>query len=782
MFLDKLDQAPVLNLHFTPMDFKQSPRISPTGAKIHLSFITNKLPKITMNSSPKNVSYLSLLHTPNNDKNQQKSLLLRNPSDKALLNFDEFSSKKVSKSQPRVSKNLPSVFINCLNKKVKFRKIPSKKNIDFSVDQALYSSDKRMELPMENAPLSARQEYNQPHKSFPSPVKLLSTPQTDKRPSGGTPKEQDSIIERKMFTRQEKIDADGHKVKKLIIFKKYKSRSPETDQANVQQQPLVEPIKSMPTVQQPYNQNKRDLINFKMFDMLEKIPKIQLSQFITLKKIRTTINHGIVKRMLHVPTFRIYDILEEPLAELKSRENNMLRDWTNIWKSNFDSNRNLLRIYTCFWNSPEGSLSILVESAKKNFLAEMLGTMITLPENCIQSIAVDVLTGLNDVHKKLKAPHGFVNSSEIGFDSQYKAKLGPAVSFRMNSQFKVSTPLVKRGEIEPLKYHHINDHRPSLGHAEGPAKFSDMNTAFSMPQDIFDFGLLLLICALGPLEYYDTTNFFTPETLHQLIDLVPSKKLTKGVCCLIHSEEHLRKVIAGAQLSCPSSAQLPKTPLNNNFQSPKSKDCPKINHNNPNDNNTRTNEFNILWHLKNRFSESFIDFLCSCLKIDPDHRVNCDLLLAHEFLSENHHSLGPTVNIKELLQMGNVNQLNTKEITNTMSHQQLDKFCEAMRLVFMNKEIKENFYEMLNRTPTKTIEDKKLSDLAVELDVPASIIWDRIQNNVLNVTPQKDKRMKSPSNLSNILNSLHNSSFSNYNNIVKPARRGDSVEKQRGFR
>ena len=94
----------------------------------------------------------------------------------------------------------------------------------------------------------------------------------------------------------------------MIIFKKLKSKSPECQNVTTTERSYYGPlILAHLTPQIP--QNRKEDLDLKLFDKIEKIPQLQLNEFITLKKIKTTINNGVLKRMLHVPTFRIFDLL-----------------------------------------------------------------------------------------------------------------------------------------------------------------------------------------------------------------------------------------------------------------------------------------------------------------------------------------------------------------------------------------------------------------------------------------------------------------------------------------
>ena len=93
---------------------------------------------------------------------------------------------------------------------------------------------------------------------------------------------------------------ESNKMKKYIILRKMKSRSPDAINKN--------DILTEPTILLPVAIKAIDC-KPKLPDFIEKIQKIQLNEFITLKKVKTTINKGVVKRMLHVPSFKTYDII-----------------------------------------------------------------------------------------------------------------------------------------------------------------------------------------------------------------------------------------------------------------------------------------------------------------------------------------------------------------------------------------------------------------------------------------------------------------------------------------
>jgi hypothetical protein len=145
---------------------------------------------------------------------------------------------------------------------------------------------------------------------------------------------------------EKNLDELGKQIKKLIIFKKVSSKSPESKFFSEKEEVKVKVV------------NKESL----------NTQVLQLNELITLRKVKTTHSQGTIKRMVHAPTLRIFDIEEEPISELKSVESIAMREWINNWRHHFSKSQNLARVYTCFWNSPEGCVSIVMEPAKNGFL------------------------------------------------------------------------------------------------------------------------------------------------------------------------------------------------------------------------------------------------------------------------------------------------------------------------------------------------------------------------------------------------------------------------------
>ena len=249
-------------------------------------------------------------------------------------------------------------------------------------------------------------------------------------------------------------------------------------------------------------------------------------------------------------------------------------------------------------------------------------------------------------------------------------------------------------------------------------------------QDIFDIGLILLHCALGGFELYDTNNFFASDSIKQVLDKVQSNKGISGYCCLLHDEDVLRRFSAANNTSA-NSIYAKKQPLTNNFSV-------KLPHSILETSRISQSLYQIL-QKQERYSTNFLDLLCSCLKIDPFQRSDAKTLLNHEFFSDNHINLGPKIYLSEIMNiynsnfssklMDNNNQGNGN--INNFSNIQVDRFLEGLKMVFMSGDIKGKFDKMLIKTGTKEIKNRKIIDLAIELEYDPVKLWNIIRQEII---------------------------------------------------
>ena len=255
--------------------------------------------------------------------------------------------------------------------------------------------------------------------------------------------------------------------------------------------------------------------------------------------------------------------------------------------------------------------------------------------------------------------------------------------------------------------------KPSLRFPQGQFdEDSQSSSSFShqkdLAQDIFDFGFLLLQCALGDLSTYDLNNLITLENVKNVISSLSSQKKTDA-CCLLHNEELVRKLISINAPHITSSKKVEESygrkriqlledlNLNQSFYP----DAPYL------------SLHEVL--STNRFSEAFISFLCSCLKLDAEQRCSAENLLEHEFLNEYHETCGPQVSFQEVLKL-------VKSSNRGLENEQekeMNKIGEALRMVFLNRHVKDKFDLMVSRSNKGELDEKRVMELAGELGVSA---------------------------------------------------------------
>ena len=232
-----------------------------------------------------------------------------------------------------------------------------------------------------------------------------------------------------------------------------------------------------------------------------------------------------------------------------------------------------------------------------------------------------------------------------------------------------------------------------------------------LAQDIFDFGFILLQCALGDLSTYDLNNFITLENLKSVLSSLASQKKT-DVCCLLHDEDLVRKIISinGFHMTNQKKSEesygrkrmqlLDDLNLNQSFYP----DAPYL------------SLYEVL-SSSNRFSEAFLNFLCGCLKLDSEQRLKTETLLDHEFLNEYHEPCGPQISFQEVLRL--TQKSGTGKSHENEQEKEVNKIGEALRMVFLNRHVKDKFDMMVSRSNKGELDDKRVMDLAGELGVSA---------------------------------------------------------------
>lgn len=104
----------------------------------------------------------------------------------------------------------------------------------------------------------------------------------------------DSALNLDNYTSVRNVDSKEEEakrqIKKLIVFKK----------------------KASNTMESKFFDTTNDEIKVKLIDKVSNVntvPVLQLNELITIKKVRNTNRNGVIKRMLHAPSFKIFDVL-----------------------------------------------------------------------------------------------------------------------------------------------------------------------------------------------------------------------------------------------------------------------------------------------------------------------------------------------------------------------------------------------------------------------------------------------------------------------------------------
>ena len=239
-------------------------------------------------------------------------------------------------------------------------------------------------------------------------------------------------------------------------------------------------------------------------------------------------------------------------------------------------------------------------------------------------------------------------------------------------------------------------------------------------QDIFDLGFMLLQCAIGDLSLYDTSNLLNLKNVKTVVESSTFKNsLKRDACCLLHNESivrHAMKFTPGINL--PSNKSKSSSDSLSTKGNSKSSSL--------NDAHYQMPLMEIL-NFGNRFSESFLDFLCKCLRFDHIQRLDTQILLNHEFLSDGYQCYGPKITVHDLMKMENKSEesVNHKDIDG-IARKHLEKFIEALRIVLLDKNMRSKFESIVQLNLKTEITQKRIIELAYELGLPTQKVHDKL--------------------------------------------------------
>ena len=228
--------------------------------------------------------------------------------------------------------------------------------------------------------------------------------------------------------------------------------------------------------------------------------------------------------------------------------------------------------------------------------------------------------------------------------------------------------------------------------------------------------------AIGDFSLYDPSHILTLDNIKKALELEKTTKQSSNVCCILHSEDIVRKIIERCSIKRPRPTLVKHKSAPDNSPHTSFKAIGKIYEISP-----PSMYIPLLEILTtgNRFSKAFIDFLCSCLKIDDFLRANSQSLSSHPFLDEDHLSNGPDISMKEVLKTMKKKDgsISTRE---NLGESHLEKFTESLEVAFLNKEVQEKFEHMIKEESAQKVDDRKIIDLANELEVSPKKLWDHI--------------------------------------------------------
>ena len=97
----------------------------------------------------------------------------------------------------------------------------------------------------------------------------------------------------------------------------------------------------------------------------------------------------ITKKVLHAPTFKLLVTKEIPLNSSKISKS--LKNYEKKWKSLFCLSTRFVKFIDVFWNSPEGSATLLYEYVPYGSLKDIIEQYVNLPQTALKNLAAEIL-------------------------------------------------------------------------------------------------------------------------------------------------------------------------------------------------------------------------------------------------------------------------------------------------------------------------------------------------------------------------------------------------------
>ena len=238
-------------------------------------------------------------------------------------------------------------------------------------------------------------------------------------------------------------------------------------------------------------------------------------------------------------------------------------------------------------------------------------------------------------------------------------------------------------------------------------KNSDDIQQQAIAQDIFDFGWLMLKCAVGDLEFFGEADFSLK--LKVFLDEYNKRPEERHhYCCVLHDED----LISSINPAFPDYDVV-------KYRSRKA---------------SRKEKFQLglkdLLSASN-FSQHFVDFLCGCLRFDPGQRSSASSLLSSSFI-KNGKTQGPSTSLVELLKLSTQTP---KDVIlpaqyQAASEKHLEKLCSALAMIWSQSSVmsKPSDNEMdIRRLQYMNANSMAIQDLAFELGLPAGKVFKHLK-------------------------------------------------------
>ena len=164
---------------------------------------------------------------------------------------------------------------------------------------------------------------------------------------------------------------------------------------------------------------------------------LHAQDMITLGVVANSAKGGCLKTMLHAPSLRLFAVKEVPIGTREVRQG--LYNWVAKWEKVQKHTPQLVRLYTTFWNTPEGCMSFVLEHIHGHSLLTLTEQMsCPIPETALAQVATEVLKALQGLQAKTEC-HGGITASQILITKDGEIKLSLGLAARAHRELKART-------------------------------------------------------------------------------------------------------------------------------------------------------------------------------------------------------------------------------------------------------------------------------------------------------------------------------------------------------